>query len=219
MSGRWLRGRYLLCTLGRFAERMCSASLHQLSLPMPEESINRASSRAGRRPAGASFLGQSMSTTLFSKKSLLGLVYVGIAFGLLANSVYFAHSNEEWLRAASQLDAKVRSVSFDLGSTIPVAIVEATLENPTDIGGLELLLVIYQVFVNSTTQPFSVQGSSVVANVQVYYQERILSSSSLNITAAVRITTDTVAPLSKFLQQNNTTLRTFVGISLQLRSS
>jgi len=167
---------------------------------------------------------QSTPTTWLCKTNLLGLVYVAIALGLVANAVYFIQVNAQWLRAADQLDAQVHSVSFNLGtgSTAPVAIVKASLENPTGRGDLNLLLVTYQVFVNSTNQPFSVQGSSVVGTNDTAYGiggRLIPAQSSLNITTSIRITADTVDPLRTFLQTNNATLRIFVQIILLLHSS
>ena len=165
---------------------------------------------------------QSTPTTWLSKKNLLGLVYVGIAVGLIVNGAYFTQANAQWLTAATQLDAKVFNSSFNLtGGPMPIVIVNASLENPTDRGDINLVNVEYQIFVNSTGSSFSVQGSSVVATGQVFYGKPIPAQSSINITAAVRIITDTVAHLTNFLQPQNHIgpLRIFVGIILRTQSS
>ncbi len=157
----------------------------------------------------------------FSRENLLGVVFVAIAVGLIVSGVYNAQASAKWLGTASQLEPKIRGTNFVLGQgvQIPEVIVEATLQNPSDTGGILLLNVYYRVFVNSTMTPFSYAGSSVIATSEATYGETIPARSSVNITSAVRITTDVVTPLTDFLQSYNGTLRTFVSLSFELESS
>ncbi len=164
---------------------------------------------------------QPTSTTRFPRENILGLIFVAIAIGLIVNDVYLAEASASWLGAASQLEPNVQTASFLIGtgSQISFVIVNATLENQSDNGQISLIIVYYRVFVNSTMASFSVRGSSVVATSGVSFGKIIPARSSVNITAAVRITTDTVSDLSNFLSSYNDTIRTFVGLDFQLQSS
>src|SRR5712692_1207188 len=163
----------------------------------------------------------SPGAPMLSTKGLLGLVYVGIALTLITNAAALTETNTQWLRAASQLDLNVQTVSFNLGtsSDIPNATVTASLENPSGFAGLTLEVVTYEVFVNSTSQPFDVQGSSQVVSFDVTWGKTIPAGASLNLTATVRMITDVVVSLRNFLvDHQNRDLVTFVGIILTLQS-
>ena len=153
-----------------------------------------------------------------SRKNLFGLVYVGIALSLIANATVLTQTNVQWFQAVSNLNPSIQTLSWDLGGTIPVAVLKAYVNNPSSFG-FNIQSISYQAFVNSTTMSFSVQGSTEVGSTFIPGARNILPRSNLNISTTIRINSDTVAPLKDFLSHHPNDLVTFVGVTLLIESS
>jgi hypothetical protein len=158
-----------------------------------------------------------LRSSIGSHENLLGIAYLAIALGLVGNAVYFTEVNTQWLRASTQLETNIQGVKFDLQRG--TANITATLNNPSEVGGIALLTIGYSVFVNSTQASFSYAQSAVVATREVNYQKQIPARSNLNISTSLPLMVDVIPSLTKFLQTYQSTLIIYVGTDMQVESS
>jgi hypothetical protein len=158
-----------------------------------------------------------LRSSIGSRENLLGIAYLAIALGLVGNAVYFTEVNTQWLRASTQLETNIQGVKFDLQRG--TANITATLNNPSEVGGIALLTIGYSVFVNSTQASFSYAQSEVVATREVNYQKQIPAHSNLNISTSLPLMADVIPSLTKFLQTYQSTLIIYVGTDMQIESS
>ena len=158
-----------------------------------------------------------------NRKNLVGALYLGVALVLLGQALGYAQAQDQWWSSSRQLEVTVTGVTFRLGyiaSAISLVLVNASISNPTQFGGLKVSLIDLAVYVNSTTKDFSVFGSSQVAAKEQSYDRLIPASGALNISAALAVYSDVYDSLNQFL---NTTkpadLRTFTQVDIDLQSS
>ncbi len=157
-----------------------------------------------------------------SGKQLAGLVYVAIALVVVGQAALQTQSNVQWFSSTANLTVYIENVTFHLDTTAlgyAFVTVRASVDNPGDFNGLRVTDANYAVFVNSTSQSFSVQGSTIIGMSDFTIQKTVPSRRSLNITVPLPLLSDVVSPLKTFISTHQADLVTFVGVTLFLDSS
>ena len=157
----------------------------------------------------------------FSRKQLVGLVYVGISIVAVTSTAQLTQAQIQWFASVRSLEPRVELVvfNFDPQLNTGTALVNALVENPSDFRELKVTSVEYTLFVNSTTDDFSQQGSSEVALSETKYAATIPARASFNLTSIMRIHADLVGQLSSFLTQHPQNRLVFVQFQINLESS
>ncbi len=142
---------------------------------------------------------------------------------MIAWTVQLTQAQVQWFASANTLQPNVYNVKFSFnplpssqGYLTGFALVNASVANPSYNGAIQLLTVYYTVFVDNSTNGFSVQGSSQVGISVATYQETIPARGSLNLTSNVDLTPDVILKLQPFLKQQ---YNVFVLIGLNLDST
>lgn len=153
-----------------------------------------------------------------SRKQLIGLVYVGISLIIVGLASAETQAQVQWFASVGSLSPLVDHVSFGfVGFDKGFALVNASVENPSSSRDMT---VTYSetLFVNSTTELFSVQGSSEVAVFGNPIRKTIPPHGSISLDANMTLFPDVVDPLHSFLQRHPNP-EIFVQLSLSLSSS
>jgi len=159
---------------------------------------------------------------VLTTKQFIGLVYVIIALTMAGLATVETSASIDWFTAAYNLDLHIDRVTFNLGQNsvgYPYVAVFASVHNSAPFNGLMLSDANYGVYVNSTTEPFNVHGSSEVGMSDSAFQRIIPGAGSLNMTYTFQILIDTNATLTLFLNKHTTDLVKFVGVTLYFWSS
>jgi hypothetical protein len=157
-----------------------------------------------------------------SRRQLAGLVYVIIAIMMVGLATAESYVSFEWYASTYNLELHVSNVFFHLDGQplgYPFVVVAALVHNPSGFDGITLAYANYSVFVNSTSQPFNVQGSSEVGMRDFPINQRIPQVGSLNLTKSFEILLDTKDQLSSFLNMTQSNLIYFVGVTLYFQST
>jgi len=186
---------------------------------------SRATLLTGSLPGKASFImGVFRVSWKRSKKTILALVYVGIAIVLVVQGSAMTWAHVQFFDTMGALEVRVDALDLRLGDEAS-AIIYATLRNPTNFEGIRLWSVRYVVFVNSSSENFSPQGGMDasefgVREVSFEQGERTIPRNGvLNITYVLSPHPDVVEPLKAFYSEHSAEMREFVGITLVLTSS
>jgi len=155
---------------------------------------------------------------------MAALVYLII--GLLATTLAAAqtYGNVQWFSTAYNLDLRIDHVAFRFNmigpAGVPYGTVTAHLYNPGGFDGLNIFYADYTVYVNSTSQPFLVQGSTEVGTGSQRFQQAIPSHGNLNVTSTFDLFNDTLSKLVPFVNAlNQTDLQVYIGANIHLQSA
>jgi len=155
---------------------------------------------------------------------MAALVYLTI--GLLATALAAAqtYGNVQWFSTAYNLELRIDYVAFRFNTIgpagVPYGIVTAHLYNPGGFDGLNVFYAGYTIYVNSTSKPFLVQGSTEVGTGSTRLQQAVPSHGNLNVTSTFDLLNDTLSQLVPFVNTHNQTdLQVYVGAEIHLQSA
>jgi len=127
----------------------------------------------------------------------------------------------QWFQQANNLQADVSNVRFVFDpnqADNASAFITALVSNPSNNPGIQVFSVEYTLFVDNSTNGFSVMGSSQVAISISTLSQNIPAKGNLNLSSTTRLMPDTVLLLHNFFV-SNPSYSVWVLININLQSS
>jgi len=159
-----------------------------------------------------------------SRKNIVALVYLGIALVLAVQGVAMTWAHVQFFDSMGTLEVRVESLTLNLDDGAG-AVIHTTIQNPKSFTGMRLWSITYVLFVNSTTENFSLQGGTNAGEFGVrelsfeQEQKMIPPRDTLSITYTLLPHPEVVDPLRSFYSRHTNDLKEFVGVTLTLVSS